>query len=425
MNGNHNIPATLLMTTIMVIVTGFTMVGGRVSAQENLDWPTLSFQEIANGLDLPVHLTHAGDGSNRLFIVEQAGMIVIFKNNALISEPFLDIQARVRSPRSGGSNEEGLLSVAFPPGFDSSTNYFFVYYTNKAGDNQVSRFSLSSNPDKADINSEEVVLYLNHPQYSNHNGGQLSFGPDGYLYIGTGDGGGGGDPFDNAQDSNSLLGKILRIDVEMAPPPGFTPTNYIYLPITFQGDPAATHSLYRIPETNPFVGVDGYREEIWALGLRNPWRFSFDRSSGDLFIGDVGQNKWEEIDYQPANSTGGENYGWNIMEGDQCYETTTCDMTGLIMPIFVYSHTSGCSVSGGYTYRGQEYPAYQGIYLFADFCSGRIWGLQKSVTGWDNQELSQVVYSISSFGEDEYGELYLLDHQGDNGSVYKIILANQ
>jgi glucose/arabinose dehydrogenase len=412
----------LLIFPIFIVMIIASRSWEQGSALSVAQWPDLSFQSVTNNLDYPVHITNAGDGSGRLFIVEQPGTIKIYKSTGLISDPFLDIEASVRSVRSGGGGEEGLLSVAFPPGFGTTKDHFYVYYTNKSGDNQVSRFSLSSNPDKADPASEQLILYLDHPRYSNHNGGQLTFGPDGYLYIGTGDGGSGGDPFDNAQDPTSLLGKLLRIDVEMEPDAGFTLTHHLFLPVIIQSNPNSSQKPYRIPNTNPFVGMAGYREEIWALGLRNPWRFSFDRSTGDLFIADVGQSDREEIDFQPASSNGGENYGWNIMEGSLCYGSSTCDMTGLTLPVFDYSHVSGnCSVSGGFRYRGADYPGMQGIYFFADYCSGIIWGTRQTQTGWDTQELPPQAYSISSFGEDEDGELYLLDHQPNSGSVYRII----
>ncbi|MGW8249674.1 MAG: PQQ-dependent sugar dehydrogenase, partial [Anaerolineales bacterium] len=308
----------------------------------------------------------------------------------------------------------------------STKNHFYVYYTNNAGDNRVSRFTLSSDPDKADPTSEELVIYFDHPVNTNHNGGQMAFGPDGYLYIGTGDGGGGGDPSGNAQDPGSLLGKILRIDVEFDLEPVFTATHQIYLPAIPQGNPNSTPLAYRIPDSNPFVGMPGYREEIWALGLRNPWRFSFDRPTNDLYIRDVGQSAREEVDFQPASSGGGENYGWNIMEGNVCYPSggTSCDMTGLTLPIFDYSHDDGCSITGGFVYRGGDFPLMQGIYFFGDFCSGNIWGIQDSASGWDVQLLTGAPYRISSFGEDQAGELYLLDRQADTGRVFRVLQTN-
>ena len=394
-----------------------------VDAKPSANIPPLSFQEVVSGLASPVHLTNAGDGSGRVFIVEQAGKVLIYENS-LLSQPFLDISDRVQSPASGGGNEEGLLSVAFPPEFGSKVNHFYVYYTNKHGDNQVSRFDVSADADLADADTEKLVIYINHPTYSNHNGGQLAFGPDGYLYIGTGDGGGGGDPNKNAQNPGSLLGKILRIDVEMQQTLEFTPTMKIYLPLAAQGNQAVGQISYRIPETNPFVGRDGYRPEIWALGLRNPWRFSFDPLTGDLLIGDVGQNEREEVDFQPASSPGGENYGWNIMEGNACYGSTACNQTGLVLPVHEYLHAdSNCSITGGFVYRGTSIPTMQGVYLFADFCSGRVWGMQSNGSTWDVQELAQLGLGISSFGDDENGELYLIFRGQNDKVIYKIVQA--
>lgn len=396
-------------------------------ATSEADLPDIDFQEIASGLDYPVHVTHAGDGSGRLFIVEQPGQILIY-HNGLAVNPFLDIRDRVRSPRSTGGTEEGLLSVAFPPGFGITKDYFYVYYTNMAGDNQVSRFRLSTVPEQADPASEEIILYFDHPSNTNHNGGQLAFGSDGFLYIGTGDGGGSGDPDNNAQDPASLLGKILRIDVEMEATPSFTATHQIFLPLASQGI-STSPITYRIPSTNPFVGISDYRPEIWALGLRNPWRFSFDTLTGDIFIGDVGQNLWEEIDYQPGDSPGGENYGWDVMEGKQCYLNLPCDPTGFVLPVFDYQHTDtngNCSVSAGHIYRGAVYPDLQGIYFFADFCSGRIWGMQNNGGVWDVQELAsgEFIFGVSSFGQDESGEIYMVYRRPEEGAVYRLLQAN-
>ena len=417
------------LSLLLFVLIGITMLAvitsGEVNAQPEVDWPTIDFQETITGLDYPVHLTHAGDGSGRLYIVEQPGQILIY-HNGLISLPFLDIRDRVRSPRSGGTAEEGLLSVAFPPGFGSTNYHFYVYYTNNAGDNQVSRFSLGTIPEQADPASEEVILYLAHPGQTNHNGGQLVFGPDGYLYIGTGDGGGGGDPHDNAQNPASFLGKLLRIDVEMDVKPDFTPTHQVFFPVASQGNPSVP-KVYWIPDDNPFIGLPGYLPEIWALGLRNPWRFSFDTSTGDLFIGDVGQNDWEEVDFQLADSPGGENYGWNIMEGEHCYLDLPCDPTGLVLPVYNYPHPGdNCSVTAGHVYRGLDYPGMQGIFFFADYCSGRIWGMQNSAAGWETKELASgmFTYGISSFGLDESGELYLVHRQADVGAIYKIVQPN-
>jgi glucose/arabinose dehydrogenase len=264
------------------------------------------------------------------------------------------------------------------------------------GYNRVSRFYLGNNG-LADPSSEEQVILLEHPVYENHNGGQLVFGPDGYLYIGTGDGGGEGDSDQNAQDPASLLGKILRIDVESG---------------------AAT---YEIPADNPFVDDTDYRPEIWALGLRNPWRISFDRQIGDMFIGDVGQANWEEVDFQPSTSLGGENYGWNILEGTHCYGAGTCDDSGMTPPVFEYpTHADNqCSVTGGYAYRGPD-PDWQGIYIFGDFCSGKIWGLQKAGSAWLNQVLLDTDKWIPTFGEDQAGNLYFTDRV--TGEIFMITM---
>jgi glucose/arabinose dehydrogenase len=362
-------------------------------------WPSITTKRIVEGLNFPVHITNAGDGSGRIFVVEQAGRIQIIQDGAIHST-FLDITDRVRSPFSGGAPEEGLLSVAFPPGFGSSSSHFYVYYTHPDGDNQVSRFGLSANPNLADPSSEQKILELAHPFFTNHNGGQLAFGPEGYLYISTGDGGGSGDSLGNSQNPASLQGKLLRIHKESS----LTPNG----------------QAYRIPADNPFIGVSGYRQEIWALGLRNPWRFSFDRLTGDLYLGDVGQSTWEEINFQPADSPGGENYGWNIMEGEQCYNSSTCSTSSLILPIHTYQNgVEGCSVSGGYVYRGSSVPGMQGVYLLGDYCSGKIWGLQKNGSAWVYTELMNSAHKISSFGEDEAGEIYLADR--NVGRIYQII----
>jgi glucose/arabinose dehydrogenase len=391
-------------------------------AQNTLDLPEIEFASVATGLARPVHITHAGDGSGRMFITEQRGRILILDEDQGTT-PFLDIQDRVESPATGGGNEQGLLSLAFPPDY-ADKGYFYVYYTLRTGDNVVARFSLSDGPNIADPASEEQILVLPHPQFRNHNGGQLAFGPDGYLYIGTGDGGGGGDPLENAQDPSSLNGKLLRIDVErdkqktgfklIAAPPYWT--------LGCRSVNQASGEGYAIPADNPFVDDPEYRPEIWALGLRNPWRFSFDPESGDLYIADVGQNRWEEINVQPADSRGGENYGWNIMEGEECFRTNTCDTDGLTMPVFVYPifSASDCSVTGGFVYRGQANPALNGLYIYGDFCSGRIWGLQQTAESWQNGLLANTNFMISTFGEDEQGELYVADMTG--GAIYQISL---
>jgi glucose/arabinose dehydrogenase len=351
----------------------------------------LTLTPLVTGLTNPTDITNAGDGSDRLFVVEQGGRIQIIQNGALLATPFLDISNRIST---GG--ERGLLGMAFPPNY-ASRGYFYVNYTDTAGNTVVSRYRLTDNPNLADPNSEEIILTVQQP-FPNHNGGQLAFGPDGYLYIAMGDGGGGGDPLNNAQDPQSLLGKILRIDVESAGVP------------------------YAIPNSNPFLTPNDpnneVRDEIWALGLRNPWRFSFDRLTGDVYIGDVGQGVLEEIDFQPATSQGGENYGWNIMEGSSRYNNNPSDLTGLALPVIEYNHTQGQSVTGGMVYRGLLEPNLQGVYLYGDFISGRIWGLRPNSSGWENTLLLDTSYGISTFGEDQSGNLYLADYF--NGGIYSI-----
>lgn len=376
--GRHRrVPAILSGTALLLLLpslaTGETRTG-------------IDLQQVVTGLSQPVHLTHAGDGSGRLFIVEQRGSIRVVRGGKLLPVPFLDISRLVRS---GG--EQGLLSVAFHPRY-AANGLFYVNYTDRAGDTVVARYAVSANPDRADAASALVVLTIAQP-YPNHNGGQLQFGPDGTLYIGMGDGGSAGDPHGHGQNPNSLLGKMLRIDVNVPP--------------------------YAVPKTNPFVGPGPPLDEIWALGLRNPWRFSFDRQSGDLYIADVGQNSQEEVNVQPAGSRGGENYGWNIMEGAACFSPPSgCSRAGLTMPVATYRTGENCSITGGYVYRGTQVGSLIGTYIFGDYCSGRIWGLRKSDRGeWAMRELLDTPLRISSFGEDEAGELYIVDH---GGAIYRL-----
>lgn len=405
--------ARILGFALAVALLLSPLYSSRVDAntRQTVVWPSITLNEIASGYNSPVHLTHAGDGTDRIFIVEQAGQIEILGVGT-----FLDITGRVRDD----GNEEGLLSVAFPPDFENS-GVFYVYFTDdragNQGNNVLARFRVfESDPNSADPNSEQILITFEHPVHSNHNGGQLFFGPDDYLYISTGDGGGGGDPDENAQDLTSPLGKILRIDVGAAPGAVPTPGPYtLYLPFVARGE----GPLYLIPPDNPFVGDPDALDEIWAYGLRNPWRFSFDRSTGDLWIGDVGQQDYEEINFQPASSPGGENYGWDCLEGTQNYEfDSSCTGISFTDPVEEYSHTLGCSVTGGFVYRGGLYSGIQGIYIYADYCSGQIWGLQLDGENWVSQPLVNGGFGLTSFGEDESGELYLVRR---DGTIYQII----
>jgi hypothetical protein len=348
--------------------------------------PELEVVPVASALSTPVVVTNAGDGSGRLFIVEKLGRIRIVENGALLGTPFLDIDPIVNS----SGNEQGLLGLAFHPDY-ANTGFFYVDYIDAGGNTVVSRFSVSAaDPNVADPASELKILQVVQP-YSNHNGGQLAFGPDGYLYIGLGDGGSGGDPQDRAQNIELMLGKILRIDVDSTQPP----------------------LNYAIPADNPFVGNPVAAKEIWAYGLRNPWRFSFDRLTGDLYIGDVGQNLYEEIDLQPASSAGGENWGWRCYEATHPYNTAGCGPIGdYDMPILEYPHVSGrCSVTGGYLYRGFAAPGLRGAYVFADYCTGDVWaGVYDEGGGtWSAVDLDfpQGLTGLTTFGEDEAGNVYL------------------
>jgi glucose/arabinose dehydrogenase len=352
---------------------------------------TLSLQQFTTGLNTVVGITHAGDGSGRLFLTEQVGRIRIHNGTSLVTTPFLDIDPLVRC-----CGEEGMLSTAFHPNY-ASNGFFFVYYTNNNGDQVVARYTRSAgNPNVADPATAKIIITIPHPNEGNHNGGPLKFGPDGFLYIATGDGGGGGDPGENAQDLAEVLGKQLRLDINTAAP-------------------------YVIPPGNPFVGVPGARGEIWAYGLRNPWRFTFDRLTGDMFIGDVGQGQREEIDFQPAG-VGGLNYGWDDMEGSLCYEPSSgCLTANRVLPILEVNHNSGdCAIVGGYRYRGTAIPSLAGRYVHSDNCTGRIRiGTQGGGGTWTQVLDQDTPFNIYTFGEDQNGELYA----SSGGTIYRLVSA--
>ncbi len=354
-------------------------------------------ERIDQGLDRPVFVTHARD--ERLFVVERGGTILIRANGQRLATPFLDLTGIVGSD----GFEQGLLSIAFHPSY-AQNGQLFVAYTNLAGDSVLARYRRSSNdPNRADPNSGEILLTVAQP-FENHNGGQLQFGPDGYLYYGLGDGGSGGDPDCRAQKTNELLGKILRLDV----------------------DRSAAGLLYAIPSDNPFIGDGGHRDEVWAIGVRNPWRFSFDRGTGNFWIADVGQNVREEIDVLFAGAPGGKNLGWKPMEGSLCFGnnacpngTPVCGDPSLVLPRFEYEHVDGhCSVTGGYVYRGPSFPVMQGLYFFGDFCSGRIWAADAAGPNSGRvRRLAQSASQLTTFGEDAAGELYAATLNGD---LYRI-----
>ena len=364
----------------------------------------LSYNKIASGFKKPLYLSSHVTESNILFVVEQRGMIWSLIDGKKDKNPFLDIRDRVHTPIFPG-DERGLLGFAMSP-YYSKDNFIYVNYVNNDGETNISRFKKGS---------EEILISFQQP-YSNHNGGMLEFGPDGYLYISVGDGGSAGDPHNNAQNLSNFFGSILRIDVN-------------------------TESGYRIPDSNPFINSKNAKKEIWAYGIRNAWRFSFDKLTGDLYIGDVGQNTWEEINFQSALSSGGENYGWNHYEGDSVFNEKE-EIDNVTMPIYVYPNNAnivkvllgwkeedvyGCSVTGGYVYRGSDISSLVGHYLFADYCTGRIWSFKYENELISNfQELTKLInlkngnrtIYISSFGQDLNGELYILDY---NGVVYQLI----
>lgn len=376
----------LLLAPVVLILTIAVLLLRSGSPAETASAVTLT--PVFSGLSQPLFITHAGDGSGRLFVVERGGRIQVFDGGTQAT--FLDVSGLITTTGS----EQGLLGLAFHP--DYPTNGLFSIYYTAQGDlaNTLARYRVSAgNPNQADPSSGEVLLSIP-DRFTNHNGGMLAFGPDGYLYVGTGDGGSGGDPDGNGQNLNTLLGKLLRLDVNSGAP-------------------------YRIPPSNPFVGRSDARGEVWAHGLRNPWRFSFDRATGDLYIADVGQGQIEEIDYQPAGSAGGQNYGWDRMEGSTCYDAASCDKSGLTMPVAEYDHSAGnCSITGGYVYRGAAVPDLAGAYVYGDYCSGRIWTLRRDGAGaWASSLLTDTAMFISSFGEDQAGELYVTDLAG--GQVYR------
>jgi glucose/arabinose dehydrogenase len=350
--------------------------------------PTLVATRLAGVFHQPLDLQSVSGDRERLYVVEQGGRIRVLRNGAPQTAPFLDISDRIST---GG--ERGLLGLAFHPQF-ASNGRLFVNYTDLKGDTRIAEFHASS-PDQADPASERRLLFVHQP-FANHNGGGLAFGGDGKLYIGLGDGGSGGDPQGNAQQIANLLGKLLRIDVDAGAP-------------------------YAIPPDNPFAGTADARHEIWAYGLRNPFRFAFDRATDDLYIGDVGQNRLEEVDFARAPRKGGENYGWNIMEGSQCYKPPTgCNRTGLTLPIYDYTHLDGCAITAGVVYRGCRMPALAGSFFFGDYCSGFVRsltvvdGVLGPVITWPRLA---GIKNVSSFGVDAEGEIYVVDY---GGALFKL-----
>ena len=385
--------ATILPAAVPVAARDPLTAGPADRSSEAIEPAALSAGQlrilrVTGGLSSPLGVTHAGDGSGRLFVVQRGGRVRVVKGGTLQPGSFLDAGSRISC-----CGERGLLGLAFHPGF-ATNRYLFIYYTQTDGDIMISRLRANTALTSASLSTEQPLLQIEHSARSNHNGGALAFGPDGYLYIGVGDGGGSNDPDNNGQDKNSLLGKILRIDVD--------------------GTGSGPYDMYAIPPDNPFVGVNG-ADSVWAWGLRNPWRISFDRSTGNLFIGDVGQDRYEEVNRESNASTGGRNFGWDIMEGKHCRVSGCTPPANDVLPVAEYTHSLGCSITGGYVYRGSHRDL-QGLYVFGDFCSGRIWTMPNagnSITVRRDTSLN-----ISSFGESEAGELYVTDL---NGVLYRVI----
>jgi glucose/arabinose dehydrogenase len=381
-----------LVISIFTILSAYNSTGAE-----------LTTVKVAGGFSEPLYLTAPAGDLNRVFIVEQSSAsIKIIKNGIVLTTPFLNID-----PKVGSGGEGGLLGLAFHPNY-ASNGFFYVNYTDNSGDTVVARYKVSSNPDIADPSSELIMMTVDQP-FSNHNGGMLAFSPnDDYLYIGLGDGGSSFDPGNRAQDGNTELGKMLRIDV-------------------------GNGTTFTAAANNPFDDDPDFLDTIWALGFRNPWRYSFDRLNGDLYIADVGQGAKEEISFQPGSSQGGENYGWRCMEGKDCTGLSgcTCNAPGLTIPLHDYTHSGGnCSVTGGYVYRGAAIPDLDGTYFFADFCTGKIWSFVRSgntVSQFTDRSLElrpitgETINNVSSFGEDDKGEMYIVDRDGE---IFKIVDKN-
>lgn len=359
--------------------------------------PRIALKPFASGFSKPVDIASAGD--TRIFVVEQKGRILIVNSDGTVnSQPFLDIETEVGS----NAGERGLLGLAFHPDY-ANNGFFYVNHTTRNGDTKVARYSVSAqNPDLANVNSAATILTQDQP-FGNHNGGDLNFGPDGYLYIGFGDGGSGNDPQDNGQKKSTFLGKILRIDINNGLP-------------------------YSVPSDNPFVGDATVLDEIWSLGWRNPWRFSFDRQTGDMWIGDVGQNAYEEISFEKDTSSGGLNYGWRCLEGNTILNPTGCaTVDAYVAPVFdlLQGFNRGSSITGGYVYRGNDYPLLQGHYVFGDYASGQFWTLFPNENGGFDTTQQGKLFSrdrLSTFGEDKDGELYVAEHK--DGIIYKVTETN-
>jgi glucose/arabinose dehydrogenase len=373
----------LILVSAAACLLAFGLLATRTSAV------SLSLQPVFKGLRQPLDVRAAPDGSGRLFIVEKAGIIRVAHGGQLSDRPFLDLRGVVGARGS----EQGLLGLVFHPRYVEN-GFFYVNYTDGNGDSVVARYQVSGDPDVADPDTGAVIMFQPQP-FPNHNAGNLVFGPDGFLWIAWGDGGSAGDPRGNAQNGGTWLGKMLRIDVDGGFP-------------------------YTIPPDNPFASSPDVLPEIWAFGLRNPWRYSFDRATGDLYIGDVGQGAWEEVDMVPAGTPGGVNFGWNRTEGNHCFNSRNCDLGAFAPAVAEYGHDRGdCAVVGGFVYRGSAFPALVGTYVYADECTGRVWSLAPDEAGnWNATEQLSTGINLSGFGEDEAGEMYVTGLS--DGTLYRV-----
>jgi glucose/arabinose dehydrogenase len=386
---------TLILALLLIAVAG---VGAQddeaetVPDETRFDPADYQWTQVVAGLDNPILLTNAGDGTGRMFAVEQNGFVLLLEDGTYNPEPFLDVtEALPRTVIQGRYSEQGLLGMAFHPEF-ATNGEFFIAYTKQDGGLVVARFNvLEDDPNRADPESGQEVLVLDEP-FDNHNAGMLAFGPDGYLYVAIGDGGGSGDPLNNGQKADNLYSSIIRIDIDQEP--------------------------YAIPEDNPFLDDDRFAPEIWVMGLRNPWRFSFDRENGDMYIADVGQERFEEISFVPGDVNGGLNFGWATYEGNEIFKAEIEPVTDVTPPIIAYDHSFGCSVTGGYAYRGEALAELDGVYIYGDYCNGNIWFAYQDEDGeWQDDLMWMSEYVISSFGEDEAGEVYLVDYKGE---IYRL-----
>jgi glucose/arabinose dehydrogenase len=387
---------TLLIATSLLAIAAVTGAQDATPRTTPPNPAAFRLDPVATGFARALHVTSANDGTGRLFVVQQDGLIYVIEDGERLETPFLDVSGEISPEAMGqGYSERGLLGLTFHPNYATNGQFFINYTEKNSNDSILARYTVSSNHNAADPTSAAELMRVSQP-YANHNGGHIAFGPDGYLYMSLGDGGSAGDPLNNGQQATTLLGAIVRIDVDGGSP-------------------------YAVPADNPFAdGVNGV-PEVWAYGLRNVWRFSFDRLTGDMYLGDVGQNRWEEINFQPAGE-GGQNYGWNVFEANYPYSGAAA-LANAVMPVAEYQHVNGnCSVTGGFVYRGEEIEALQGAYIYGDYCSGQLWGTYRTPDGtWQTNPLVDTPYTISSFGEDENGELYLVHYGAGNlpGQIMK------